>query len=240
MFMVSADAWLETRELRLSLAVLLYDGFTGAQRLEGDIVVSLAANKPRSPLCDSFQKKPQATFLFFGLSPGSYILEVRTNTGRSGQVLPYYLPTDISIAVADPPNLQPGQTPIWPVFPDVNLADQGKPLDDPTQPAAYAVQRRAATLQPAVGYPFPPGATLVRGHVFANNQPVVGARVQRVGDELQYSTDDHGEFVLYFKSLLGVGETITLQATHALHPTLKKVVEVQRGSTVSTTFVMDS
>lgn len=238
--MVLADARLETRELRLSLAVSLYDGFTGGQRLQGNLVVSLAATKPRSPRYGSVQKRPQATFLFFGLASGEYILQVRTNTGRSGRVLPYYLPTDISITVADPPTLPPGQTPIWPVFPDVNLADQRKPLDDPTQPAAYAVQRRAATLQPAVGYPFPPGATLVRGHVFANNQPVIGARVQRVGDELQYSTDDHGEFVLYFKSLLGVGETITLQATHALHPTLKQIVEVQRGSTVSTTFVMDS
>ena len=238
--MVLADARLETRELRLSLAVLLYDGFTGAQRLQGNLVVSLAATKPLSPRYGSFQKRPQATFLFFGLAPGSYILRVRTNTGRSGRVLPCYLPTDIPITVADPPNLLPGQKPIWPFFPDVNLADQGKPLDDQTQPAAYAVQRQAATLQPAVGYPFPPGATLVRGHVFANNQPVVGARVQRVGDELQYSTDDHGEFVLFFKSLLGIGETITLQATHALHPTLKQVVEVHRGSTVSTTFVMDS
>ena len=238
--MVLADARLETRELRLSLAVLLYDGFTGAQRLQGNLVVSLAATKPLSPRYGSFQKRPQATFLFFGLAPGSYILRVRTNTGRSGRVLPCYLPTDIPITVADPPNLLPGQKPIWPVFPDGSLADHGKPLDDPKQPAAYAVQRRAATLQPAVGYPFPPGATLVRGHVFANNQPVVGARVQRVGDELQYSTDDHGEFVLFFKSLLGIGETITLQATHARHPTLKQVVEVHRGSTVSTTFVMDS
>lgn len=238
--MILADAALDVRELHLSLAVLLYDGFTGAQQLRGNVVVSLAPAKPRNPRFLSFQKKPEATFLFFGLSPGSYNLQVRSNNGRSDRMFQYYLPTDISITVADPPNLAPEQRPIWPVFPNTNLADRGKPLDDPTQPTPYAVQRRAATLQPAVGYPFPAGATLVRGHVFANSQPVAGAKVQRVDDDLQYSTDDNGEFVLWFKSLLGLRETITLQATHALHPTLKQVVEVQRGSTVSTTFVMDS
>jgi hypothetical protein len=238
--MVLADVASDVRELDLSFAVLLYDGFTGEQRLRGQVVVSLAADKPRNLRFLSFQKKPEATFLFFGLSPGTYNLQVRSNNGWSDRMFPYYLPADISITVADPPNLIAGQSPIWPVFPNPSLADRGKPLDDPTQPAPFAVQRRAATLQPAVGYPFPAGATLVRGHVFANRKPVAEAKVQRVDDDLQYPTDDNGEFVLWFKSLLGLGETITLQATHTLHPTLKQVVEVQRGSTVSTTFVMDS
>jgi hypothetical protein len=238
--MVLADAASDVRELHLSLAVLLYDGFTGGQHLHGNVEVSLAEAKPRTPRLPSFQKKPEAIFLFFGLSPGTYNLQVRSNNGHSDRMFQYYLPTDISITVADPPNLIPGQRPVWPVFPNVNLADPAKLLDDPTQPAPYAVQRRAATLQPAVGYPFPGGATLVRGHVFANGKPLTGAKVQRVDDDLQYSTEDNGEFVLWFKRLLGLGETITLQATHTLHPTLKQVVEVQRGSTVSTTFVMDS
>ena len=80
-------------ELQLSLALLLYDGFTGAQELIGDITVSVLdetlsspIQAPSSPLTGQaarqwmFRKIPDAIFLFFGLPPGAYTLEVRSNS----------------------------------------------------------------------------------------------------------------------------------------------------------------
>lgn len=251
-------------QLQLSLALLLYDGFTGAQKLIGDISVSLSKTVT-SPLSSPlqlqqtlqtpFRKTPQATFLFFGLLPGAYIASVRSNVDLPDQTPQYYLSTDISINVADLPVAEPVQKPIWPAFPDINLADSTKPLDDPTQPAAYRAQRLAATLQPSTAYPFPAGSTLVRGTVLANRAPLAGAtvqsvgdglqsppnstsKVQSVGDDLRYLTGDDGEFVLFFTQISGIGETITLQATHALHPTVQQNTDVHRGMTVATNIIV--
>lgn len=234
--MTSSDTGMDICELNLSLALMLYDGYTGAQRLLGDLTVSLAAKARLLP----FQKVPEATFLFFDLPPGTYAVRIRSNGGLPGRMPQYYLPADLSVTVIDPGDLTLAHKPIWRVFPDVHLADRGKPLDDPTQHPVYRAQRRAATLQPAVAYPFPAGATLVRGHVLANGKPVSGATVQRVGDDLRYPTGDDGEFVLFFKNLNGVGETITLQTTHALYATVTQAVKVERGMTASASVVMDS
>jgi hypothetical protein len=229
----------DIRELQLSLALLLYDGFTGSQYLVGNIIVSLA-NKPGFRPLSPFQKTPQATFLFFGLSPATYTVQIRSTNESSNQTPQYYLPTDVSVIVAEPPIAVPVQKPIWPAFPDINLADGNKPLDDPRQPAAYRAQRRAAKLQPTVSYPFPAGSTLVRGHVFADGKALAGATVQRVGDDLQYTTGEDGQFVLFFTQIKGLGETITLHATHALHPTVEQAVTVSRGMTVPNNFIMTS
>jgi hypothetical protein len=236
-------------ELQLCLALLLYDGFTGAQELIGNISVSLANETLTSPLTSplhrfqntpqtTFRKTPLSTFLFFGLSRSVYIVHVRSNVDLPDQTPPYYLPADVSVNVVGLPIAIPVLKPVWPAFPDINLADGTKPLDDPTQPAAYREQRLAATLQPSTAYPFPAGSTLVRGTVLANGVPLAEATVQRVGDNLQYTTADDGGFVLFFTQIKGVGETITLQATHALHPTVRQNTDVHRGMTVATNIVM--
>jgi hypothetical protein len=62
--------------------------------------------------------------------------------------------------------------------------------------------------------------------------------VQRVGDDLQYTTGEDGQFVLFFTQISGVGEAINLQAMHALHSTVEQAVTVSRGMTASTNFVM--
>jgi hypothetical protein len=172
------------------------------------------------------------------LAPGAYTLEVRSNRASPDQAPPYYLPADISLTVTDLSIVVAAQKPVWPAFPDINLADQTKPLDDPTQPEAYRVQRQAATLQPTTAYPFPTGSTLVRGTVFANELPLAGAKVQRSGDDLSYLTGDDGGFVLFLTEISGIGTTITVQATHALHPPVQKKTEVHRGMTVATNIVM--
>jgi hypothetical protein len=237
----------DVAELQLSLALLLYDGFTGAQELIGDISVSLSKTVT-SPLSSPlqlqqtlqmpFRKTPQATFLFFELLTGEYIAQIRSNVDLPDQTPPYYLAADLSVNVADLPFAVPVRQAIWPAFPDINLADSTKPLDDPTQNPAYRAQRLAATLQPSTAYPFPAGSTLVRGTVFANGVPLAGATVHSVAAELQYLTGDDGEFVLFFTKISGIGETITLQATHALHPTVQQNTDVHRGMTVATNIVM--
>jgi hypothetical protein len=251
--MVSTNTRPDISELQLSLALLLYDGFTGAHELIGNISVSLVNEMLASPLHEApgspptagqktpqetFRKTPEATFLFFGLSPGAYVLQVRSNGASPDQTPPFYLPADIPVNVTDLPVMVTAQKPIWPAFPDINLADSTKPLPDPTQPEAYRAQRRAATLQPSTAYPFPAGSTLVRGTVLANGAPLAEARVQRVSDDLSYPTGDDGGFVLFFTQISGVGETITLQATHALHPLVQQKTDVHRGMTVATNIVM--
>jgi hypothetical protein len=128
--------------------------------------------------------------------------------------------------------------PLWPAFPDITLADQDKLLDDPAQPAAYRAQRQAATLQPSTAYPFPIGATLVRGIVLADGVPLAGATVRHSGAEQMYQTGSDGEFVLFFENVSGVAERITLLATHSPHPRRTQKIEVHRGMTVATNIVM--
>jgi hypothetical protein len=243
--MTRAVAEPDIAELRLSLALLLHDGFTGAHQLIGDVSVAIVSQTLTSPPTPGqltqpwmFRKTPEATFLFFGLSPGTYSLQVRSNDGSPNQTPPFYLPVDITVDVVDPTIASSGSTPIWPAFPDINLADESKPLDDPTQPEAYRAQRQAATLQPSTAYPFPAGSTLVRGTVLANGAPLAEAKVQRVGDPLSYTTSGDGGFVLFLTQVSGIGETITLQATHALHPTVQQTTDVHRGMTVATNIVM--
>jgi hypothetical protein len=246
--MVSAIIAPDISELQLSLALLLYDGFTDAQELIGSISISLEnqASSPlssplqifRQPSQTPFQKAPQATYLFFGLVPGAYIAQIRSNVDLPDRTPPYYLPTDVSVNVTDLPSAVLDQKGIWPAFPDITLADSTKPLDDPTQSPAYRAQRLAATLQPSTAYPFPSDATLVRGAVFANGAPLAGAMVSRVSDDLRYLTADDGEFVLFFTQISGLGETITLQATHELHPTVQQKTDVHRGMTVATNIIM--
>lgn len=218
---------LDIRELRLSLALMLFDRFTRINRLVGNGTVRFA-DKPLVKPFIPFQKAPEAMFLFFEpLPPGAYTLEVRSDEDNS----PYYLPADIPIVLPMP-------NPLWPAFPDLSLADLNKPLDDPTQPAAYRAQRVAVTLQPSTAYPFPVGTTLVRGRVIADAIPLAAALVQRVGDDMAYTTGDDGEFVLFFPQINGIAETITLRASHPLHVDVDHTIQVRRGMTVATTIMM--
>ncbi len=58
------------------------------------------------------------------------------------------------------------------------------------------------TLKPKPSYPFPPGATLIRGMVYDTAvKAVSGAKVRIQGRDIENKTTEKGEFVLYFKSL---------------------------------------
>lgn len=57
------------------------------------------------------------------------------------------------------------------------------------------------TLKPKPSYPFPPGATLIRGMVREEGNALSGARV-KIGDkDVEGETTEEGEFVLYFGDL---------------------------------------
>jgi hypothetical protein len=58
------------------------------------------------------------------------------------------------------------------------------------------------TLKPNPSYPFPPGATLIRGMVYDTaGEAVSGAQVRIQGRDIENKTTEKGEFVLHLKSL---------------------------------------
>jgi len=155
-------------EFQPSLLLLLTDGFTGANTLAGDVTATIAQTDP--PL----EKDSEATFVFVKLANGSYVVNVRSVPDE-----PFYSPVDIPITLPfqHPTRSLWPKAPIWPAYPDIVLADPTKLLDDPEQPPAYLAQRALAALQPTTSYPFPAGATLVRGTVYDGKTPLSGALV---------------------------------------------------------------
>ena len=235
----------DVRELRLVFALMLSDQFTETNQLAGRITVRIA-NQPFAGPFVPVQQPGQATFFFFDLPPGAYTLQIRSNQeGRiddpnaaQADEPPYYLNEPPYYFNVDVPLAFPLAHALWPAFPDLLTADQDKPLDDPTQPPAFRQQRAVAALQPTTAYPFPIGATLVRGRVLVSGLPVENARVRRVGDDLEYLTGPDGQFVLFFKNVNGASEDITLRATHAPQPDKDQTVKIRRGMTVAQDIVM--
>ena len=212
---------------QLSYAVTLSDAFTQARQLFGRISVYIdrISEVP-------FFKTSEATFLFFKLQPGSYTMRVRSNEEDEGDgIPPYYHDVDIPIVL-------PLSSPLWPVFPDVLLADQSKPLDHPTQPAAYRAQLAQVSLQPTIAYPFPAGATLLRGTVLAEGVPLSQAIVMRMSDTSTYVTGEDGEFVFFFIQMRGMREQVSLRAIYPLYPDSNEDVLVRRGITATRDIVM--
>jgi hypothetical protein len=208
----------ETRQLQLTLALLLADGFTGGSELLGTVTVTAETG----PV--GLQKSPYGTYLFFGLAAGLHTLQVRSLEG-------YYQPVDIPLVVPLP-------SPLWPAYPDRSIANPTIPLDDPAQPAAYRAQRELATLMPTAQYPFPAGATLVRGTVTHLGAPLSGALVDQAGGLQVYITASDGQYVLFFTQTSGIAQTVTLRATHAALPDANVPVDLARGTTVSQNIAM--
>ncbi len=213
--------FVESQASTMSLGFQLFDRFTTRDRLAGEVTVSLR-DKPYRPV----RQTGHAIYAFLDLPPGAYTAEI-----RSAPETPYYLPAELPVTVPMP-------DPRWPLIPELRLADPNLMLEDPAQPAAYRAQRALVTLQPAIAYPFPDGATVVRGRVLAGGLPLAEARVRRPGDDLDFITGADGQFVLFFSDVSGMGETVTLRASHALHPDVDQPVDVQRGMTAATDIIM--
>ena len=157
----------DVRELQPWMVLQLRDAFTDSNVLQGNVNVSIGS---RSPL---FQKQSEATFVF-AKNPlnGNYTVTVSSTPDE-----PYYLPASIPITLPFPVRANTNWPQPWIGYPDVTLADPSLTLDDPSQSAAYLAQRELAGLQPTTAYPFPAGATLVRGQVTSAGAPVGGALV---------------------------------------------------------------
>jgi hypothetical protein len=210
----------ESLEITLQFALLLRDGFAGSDQLVGNVTVA-------SGTIDGQQKDSSGAFLFYNLKPGPQSLEV-----SSAPDTPYYLPKQIPVTVPMPSAL-------WPAFPDVTLANPSLPLGDPGQTAVYKAQRQSATLLPTNAYPFPEGATLIRGTVMHGGQPLGSAMVQQAGaTDPAYITGADGQFVLFLSNPPGLPQQVTVNATHAGLAAGIANVTVIRGLTVSVTINM--
>lgn len=148
-----------------SLVLLLWDGFTGSNVLAGDVIVQIGKSNP------NFDKS-SSEFVFMNLPNGTYTVSVQSTPDQ-----PYYLPVQIPVTLPFPRPADPALKAVWPGYPDIVLADPNKMLNDPGQTPAYQGQRGLATLSPTTAYPFPAGATLVRGMVTAAGVALSGALV---------------------------------------------------------------
>ena len=237
----------DVREQKLVFALMLLDRFTETNLAVGKISVRIA-NQPFEPPFVPAHQPGQALFFFYDLPAGAYTIRVRSNReGKADDARipqedepPYYLSEPPYYFAVDIPIVIPPANDRWPAYPDLLLADQNKPLNDPTQPLAFREQRARATLQPTVAYPFPTGASLVRGRVLANGNALGNARVRRIdiADGLEYRTGTDGYYVLFFKSVKGTDEPITIRASHVFHPDKDQPVTVRRGMTVTQNIVM--
>ncbi len=158
----------DVRLLTPTLVLLLRDGFTGDAPVAGSVLVNIGPAKP------TFTKGSDGAFVFATLPNGDYLMSVRSDPEQ-----PYYLPVEIPITL---PFVRPSESlwnplPVWPGYPDLTLSDPDKTLDDPEQPAAYLIQRALSSLQPTTSYPFPAGATLLRGVIRNAGVPLSGAIV---------------------------------------------------------------
>lgn len=208
----------DTNEVQLSFAITFYDGFTGESRLAGATAVKLTGLEV-API----QKAPDSVFLFFNLKTGPYKVHAENQF--------YITPNDIAITLPMPNRL-------WPAYPDATLADPSKPLDDPTQSPAYLAQRANVILAPATAYPFPDGATLVRGTVRSVGNPLQGAQVGDASGGATFPTGSDGQYVLSLPRLTGSSGVISLRATHPLHAAVVQKVTAVRGMTVKSDFTM--
>jgi len=206
----------ETRQTECRFAVFLTDAFTRQNSLIGTVNVEIVGQPA------PFAKPNEATWAFFVLSDGGHNISV-----ASGPDTPYYLPATI------PANLPVAHN-LWPGFPDQALADPTLPLDDPAQPAAYRDQRTLAALKPTVSYPFPLGATLIRGRVTAGAAPLEAATVQvDGGTQLPYGTGIDGQYVIFFDRPAGMTQNVNLRTQHAAKPDVLTAVKVERGRSVN-------
>jgi hypothetical protein len=101
---------------------------------------------------------------------------------------------------------------------------------DPKNPIVEVNGKPEVVLKPKPGYPFPAGATLIRGLIVSGSgKPVGGLRVHVKGKDLENLTDSRGEFVLYFKNVVNTEQVILI----INEETDEHSFTVEEGKTVS-------
>lgn len=210
----------EVIDVALQFALQLRDGYADSDQLLSSVTAA-------SGTVNGEQKDSSGTFLFYDLQPGAQNINVSSDAAT-----PYYLPKQVAVNVPMPAAL-------WPAFPDITIADPTLPLGDSGQPAAYKMQRLAATLFPTTAYPFPAGATLIRGTVLRGGLPLSATTVQQTGGtDPAYVTGADGQFVLYLSNPPAIPLPVTISAQHAGLANGNANITVLRGLTVSVTINM--
>ena len=171
-------------ERTLVFGLLLTDGFTMAAGWKGLLDVRVADRPATGPYLP-FRKPREGALLFCGLPPGNDVLQV-----RSSRETPFYLPVDFAVGL-------PFGSPRWPALPNAMLANLQLALDDPSQPAAYRMQRARATLRPTTSYPFPTSNAAPRDGTTAGN-PLPGAPLDASPTTWKSSPIPLGEYVMSF------------------------------------------
>lgn len=208
---------LEFSVTTLSFALLLRDRLTFADALAGDVTVTAGS-------ATGLRKGSSGVFVFFSLGKGPISLSVRSSADT-----PYYLPTTIAVTL-------PMTSPLWPAFPDSEIADPSLDLWDLKQPAAYRTQFLQACLAPSVAYPFDSGATLVRGYVTdsATKAALADVTVSSSAATLSYVTGADGQFVLVVQQPPALPTPpVTILAQRQGHPDVSQQVALQRAATVT-------
>jgi hypothetical protein len=212
----------EKQNLNVQFAVLLRDSFADAEELLGELDVKVGTLRAR-------RKESSGLFWFQNVTAGNHVLSV-----SSTEDPPYYLAKTFNVTIPPPAPSAPSPRNPWPAFPDIQLADPNLLLGDSGQTAAYKQQRTAATLFPTTAYPFPDGATLIRGTVTHAGSPFPGATVKLVGSgDPAYLTGADGQFVLYWQDAPGIPKSVTLNLTALGLPEKNQNVTVMRGLTAS-------
>lgn len=124
-------------------------------------------------------KNPSGYHVFLGLEDGDYEVQIDSD---------YYLPKTFTVAIPDPGTSSDDE---------ITFVDLGE--------AALA----EVALIPGVSYPFPSGATLVRGEVVeSGGDPVPGALINILDDlgtpsalPVSFHTNAKGQFVLFCNKL---------------------------------------
>ena len=208
----------------MQFAVLLRDGFADSDELLGKVEVKAGPLSAR-------RKGSTGLFWFQDVIPGNQALSV-----SSSEDLPYYLAKKINVTIPAQAPPAPAPRNPWPAFPDIRQANLNLPLGDRGQTALYKQQRTDATLFPTTAYPFPDGATLIRGTVTHAGQPQDGATVKQAGSkDPAYVTGKDGQFVLYWQDAPGIPKVVTLNVTAPSLPPKNQNVTVRRGLTASIT-----
>jgi hypothetical protein len=101
-------------------------------------------------------------------------------------------------------------------------------VDTPTLPPKNPVME--ILLKPKPAYPFPSNATLVRGIVSNAGAVVADAVISVTGKAVKSTTNEGGEFVLYFKGIKS--ELITIEITKGAN-TKSVTATIMEGKTVS-------
>jgi hypothetical protein len=101
-------------------------------------------------------------------------------------------------------------------------------------------------LKPVPSYPFPPGATLIKGVVKGRPrgeedgelQPIADVRVRVFGEKQEDCTTQKGEFAIYFTWPPGGKFTERLTFTHSDYRRRQVRVEIEEGKTTSLSVTM--